>query len=230
MGGEVAFAIRRAGKQETREFSKHAASQVCTADFFSNKGPFHQEWPTMPKVAFAPIDYGLVAVDFDQRWIGSVQDYTHMDTQFFSGLLYRGEGAKAKVELGKLLAAGRLKGLSDIEGVELPDGQDFDAWFKHLMKQARKQQAHALRAQVAPPKGWTIEHHPNSKEGWSAFVKDLARHGWEFSSRDIAQWEEYGRSREFAGLAINALVAQVAFEDIDQTTATVDTPRQRHRL
>lgn len=230
MGGEVAFSIRKNGKQETREFSKQAASHISTADFFAGKGAVHEDWKKAVPRLFAPIDYGLVAVDYDHKWVGSVQDYTHLDTQFFSGIRYRRETEHAKTELSKLFRAGRLLEVKGFEDVGLPGSDGFDAWFSALMQASKSRDEHSLQVKVAPPKGWTVVHFPGNRQGWEEFTKHLVRRGWQFSDEDMSAWEEFAQHRDMGGFSIQSIRAQSIYEDLDSATITPSLPRPASRL
>lgn len=231
MGGEVAISIRKKGQQETREFSKHAASEFSTQGFFQGKGLIHEEWKKLTPRQFAPIDYGLVAVDYDRKWVGSLQSYTNLDTHYCAGLLHRRDADQSKAELSKLFRAGRLVSLKGIEGAGLPGDEGFDPWFQQLIALAKKQNVNFFTAKTAPPRGWIMEEFPNNKQGWEAFTKKLVGGGWEFSDEDIAAWEAFADYRDMGGFSIQSIRAQSMYEQLDDATAsTAPKTKSRQRL
>lgn len=229
MGGEVAFAIRRGGVQETRELAKYAASHIATADFFSMRGSVHRTWNKAPKVPFAPLGYGLVAVDFDRKWVGAIQNYTNMRTQYFH-LFAPGEIENVKEELSKLHSAGRLVKIKDVCGISPLPGSNFTEWFDTLVRRMRTHDANSFSVEVDPPKGWTVQSYTDDVIGWSEFVKDLSRSGWTFPASDIQSWKDYEHNGNPSAIAIEALVADAIHEDLDIATTTASSSRTRQRL
>ena len=77
MGGLVCVALRKNGETTAKVMSTwEADSLFWKRNFFAN--------PKLPAVResrpFAPEDYGIIAIDADNRWVGSLQGYSTLAT------------------------------------------------------------------------------------------------------------------------------------------------------
>ena len=87
MGGNVRIAVRTRGVVECREVTTGFIQDLVQRMSFLMDSESHPRWEARPLVEdLCPLDYGLVVIDRDTRWVGSLQAYCSTD-KFLLGRL-----------------------------------------------------------------------------------------------------------------------------------------------
>ena len=229
MGGEVAFAIKKNGRLATKEFSKYAATNITRVDFFAGKGGLWKEWEKDPRVeVFAPIDYGLVVVDFDAKWVGGIQNYTGLTSRY----IYLSDEDEIK-NLKALWKMGRVESIQGDRGVSpspFPSEEKFQSWLDKQKKLSRAGCGPiSIKAEISPPTGWQVVDFEKDAKGWAEFVACLVERGFDISDKDVPAWERFLGDK---GLPLEIIASAVAHKtsemlDANTTQVTMDKPRSR---
>ncbi len=210
MGGLVCVALRQNGETTAKVMSTFQADSLFwKRGFFSN--------PKLPsKLAakpFAPEDYGIIAIDADNRWVGSLQGYSTLATM--SPLTIQQElnlaTAVATAMAGKTLVLKTF--CRPMEGGQsfhhptpftVPSGQIGALELRQALDQATDQARRELEAQRLVdldtwkqvsqqlPAGWTIDHFDELQDaGWMALCSKLVDLNWLPSEEELQQWEAH---------------------------------------
>ena len=193
---EVCIAIRRDGKQQARILHKRAPSAVAHAELYENRGSFLADWKEASKHIVAPVDYGLVVVDFDQKWAAGIQDCVSLDACYFYGT----NDPEVKEEMRALWNQGRIEGFreSSQDIVSTPQ-KTFPAWWKALQAyQKQTDRTTSICLKVAPFPGWTVHGYDNDQLGWSTFARELLARHWTFSKREMQGWTDFAAEHGFS--------------------------------
>lgn len=191
MGGEVAFAIRSKGRITTRVLHKSAACELTTASFYDKSSQFHTDWKREPAAVFAPEGYGLVVVDFDRKWAGSIQGYTNTDYHYFS--IDRKDDFESLRDLWK---ERRVLSIRDREYEPFDQDQDFDTFWDALLRNKEKHR-YSVALNIAPPDGWTIEEFEENASGWHEFLERLIENNFKFPANSAQSWNQFFEYHEF---------------------------------
>lgn len=212
MGGSVAFAVRKDGVVKTYHPSKHAASHVALGLLYEGQGEMHdflQEHSG--KEDFAPYGYGLVIMDFDQKWAAGIQGYTDLETSY----VYFSRDRDLD-ELRCLWRQGRVGGqISNYSEKEKPiKEKDVE---KYIARQIKE---HVMAAQILvhPFPGWTVEAFDETEEGWEQFLAEIVKRGFSFSARDEAQWALHLQEHEMDQNLVGKVRSVFDQETLDRAT------------
>lgn len=187
MAGDVAFSIRNKGCVSTRLLHKSAAQQVVTADLYRQENSVFSVWAQEPPQVFAPQGYGLVVVDFDTRWVGSIQGYARLDQ---ARMQLNDE--KDIEQLRQLWHEGRVTSNMDDPTNSIPRSEGFDDYIKKLKRQQhRNNPCREVKFGVDPPQGWKIQEFSRAPSGWHGFAQSLVGRGFAFSDQEWAAWDSF---------------------------------------
>lgn len=223
MGGLVAFAIRKEGRTRTYVLTKHAASQVAFGRIYEGQGWVIDgiEEGADSEAIFAPHQYGLVVMDFDQKWAGGIQNYT----DFHSAYLYF-DDPHDKEELRCLWGQGRIEGevKNYREAVRPIEETDVE---RYISEQAPISSVH-LR--IKPYPGWTNEEFENDAAGWEAFMTALARRGFDLDPTEEPAWISHLQKYEIDPNIPAKVRAQFEAEDLGAATLAVARAGSKVRI
>ena len=206
MGGEVAMVLRSKGKIRVRHDHKaEAVFALWRPGFFKKPalaGRAH-------KVPFAPYDYGMVFIDADRKWVGSIQNYGDINRQDISCVLDSDMGkqilphtpASHPVALRTPYRQGQARGeqttLLNATGTSLENLQSALEDAQRRAEQERKKnrwvkldEPEELEIQLPAP--WRVEEFDRtSADDWSTFIHRLMEHGVHPSPEEISLWHDY---------------------------------------
>lgn len=219
MGGEVAVAIRRKGRVSTRVLYKARACELTSSRLFKMAGPVFDEWKSEPAAPMAPDNYGLVVIDYDQKWAGSIQGYTNTDARFVQM-----DDQEDRDDLRALWDEGRVLGLTEKQYQNSEFKNGFDAFVEKYNQLNPKEKWHSLQFYIAPPKGWEIERFDEDDQGWTKMVHKLLNLGFKFSDRDLAAWDSYFGDYE-RDLQVGVLRAHWEANKIEKSTMKAPSKR-----
>lgn len=227
MGGAVAFAIKKNNRVSTRVFSKHATSALNTQGFFEKNHEIWEIWKGAKAEPFAPYDYGLTVVDFDQLWVASLQGYTSLDTWYGS---YNGElkisSSPEYQELKALWDAGRVVGLADEE-----EDKKFAIIRQESFEETMKALAHfkdernyslATAFKLRPPHSWIFEKFGDNE--YQDFIRTLLEKGFKFKDKDIEAWRVFLENAELDSGIIHAVLSEKEAEQLQEQTVKLTQP------
>lgn len=214
MGGTVAFAIKRDGKIQTREFGKSAVHALCSQAFFEGRGEIMEAWSHCPAQPFAPIQYGLIAVDFDAQWAGAIQGYAGVDNRIF----FQTNEEGFRNEALELFEAGRLRGFRKEDWQVAEVAGSFDEFFEELRSYQKSVGSMSAQLLVDPPKGWVFEALDETENGWSDLVGKLLDLGWGFSDADMEAWVEFAKDQSMSPSIIGAAKSLAMREQLEKAT------------
>ena len=208
MGGLVCVALRKNGETTAKVMNTwQADSLFWKRNFFAN--------PKLPIIReskpFAPDDYGIIAIDADNRWVGSLQGYSTLATISPLTLQQDAQWAEkvAKAMAGKTLVlktfcepAGGGQAFHHPTPFTVPSGKIGAADLLKALNKASEQAQQELKAnhlvdldtwkQVSQqlPSGWTIDHFDELEDsGWNGLCSKLVELNWLPSEQELDQWE-----------------------------------------
>lgn len=219
---DTTFVIKRDGKWSARLFEKQCIDLLHTQALFDGTSWLDQEWDDLKPAPIAPSpSYGMVVIDFDNRWIGSKQRYTSATKLYV--LPHEVSDLKDRWEAGR---------------IQDPSLQfdTFEALKEHL---ELKQQDSTFTYHIiplSPPKGWSVVDFDKSFEedrGAAELFNSILNAGYQFTDQDIEYWREYlGEIEEFVEMdqAWNALNSYLDGKQLSKTTPTTKDRKARTRL
>ena len=237
MGGDVAFTIKRNNRVSTRIFSKHASVEVSTQRFFEGKGDVWDNWKKSKAQPLAPYSYGLTVVDFDSKWVGSIQSYNSL-LQYFvylkSGKL--DASLNDDPELKALWDAGRVENLGsyaqDIKTVKAIEravgllGKPFDDVFPELINCVKEGGLHTVVLNTSPPEGWVFEEFEDNQ--YDILYQKLRALGFKFKDTDIEEWKTFLENHENGSHFLDAdLQKRTLQSSTPPVSSTSSGPRRR---
>jgi hypothetical protein len=232
MSGDMAFSMRRNGRQSARVFNKTAADHFSDPHIFAPSHELWKVWKQTEAEVIAPHDYGLVAIDFDRKWVGEINSYTGLDVRQVDFRGFNGLPLTHKAELAKLYKADRLNGiLETCDRLVCPPGNSFGAWFKSLERWMRDNQTAHATISVGLPQGWSLEHFNGDADGWRGLAVAMIERDWTFNAPDRSAWQKYLKLKELpTGLLDEAIATVEATSLSDRTAPSAKTHRQAPRL
>lgn len=199
MGGHITLTTRKNGVVKSIDTMTGYLGYLRTLPFL-NEDPnvrLHQILKDDPGSILAPLEYGLCIVDFDQKWIGSLQDYTDLSSWHSLSLrLSHAGNIKADdplliphLQLESAWEQGAIHRLDWYNGktqkqtqnkIKLKDFNQSEPFFKQIEKDLdffsneNGPKARTLINQVCfEPKGWTIQRFDHNAEGLIHFLRTL---------------------------------------------------------
>jgi hypothetical protein len=173
--------------------------QMLTSDLYAARDPAfygpcskgHRLWKSFrrsnPK-ELVPDGYGLMTVDFDHRWIGHAQNYTHPFTMFSSMLT-----DEYPIDKHPRLRSSRkhqfYTPIAEFQRLWAKTSEDARAYI--LSKDLADGAWGWATILLSPPQGWTQEHFQEDTHGWLAFARAIRTRGWQLSPAETHGWDEY---------------------------------------
>lgn len=247
MGGEVTFLVKEGDRHDARVVPTSLINPLCRDLPFltGQRGAMRERWERLERFASGPCDYGLVAIDRDSRWVGYVQNYTHVN-RFEPAVLTFVEseqGALRQALEGKAVRRAWIKnGLSSesvletLERLNIPN--TFEALMQRLLADQRREYEQDLStdeprvvALSFEPPGWCIQAFLSEQaRSWPALAQALVDRGFCFGAADEAEWNSYTEARQL--LSVNLLAKQAAHQAVllsrrVKPASTVTAPRGR---
>ena len=192
----IALTIRKNNRISTRKVEKGASRSVVKEGFFKETDNIWEEWGRKRPTQFAPYDYGLIVVDFDQKWIGAYQGNTLLDR--WSGPFHNSDfyekNSPSLQELKELWEAGRVDQITNPKAqpyFEKLKGLSFNEMIENLQGFVNNPKIGLVQLDfyISPPKGWTMrEYEPDE---YAVFLNDLAARQFKFKPQDFKKWREY---------------------------------------
>lgn len=224
MGGSVAFSIKKDGIIRTVEAGKGATGAVCGVDLFIDPHSLDLGYEDGHSEPFAPIDYGLTAIDFDAKWVGSIQDYCGLNKALFYGT----NQPDFRRHAFSLFEAGRLRGFLNEDRQEiLLDAAGFDHWFDSFLSHQEKNATNSTFLLVDPPSGWVFKQFENNKSGWDEMVCNLLDRDWHFDAAALSGWEGFAEQKSLPASIVAAARSAISHEKLDQATPRPTTVVKR---
>jgi hypothetical protein len=227
MGGDVAFAIKRKNRVSTRIFTKHASLEVSTQRFFEGQGEIWTNWKKSKAQPLAPYSYGLTVVDFDTKWVGSIQSYCSLfQYDVYSNARRSDASLNEDPELKALWDAGRVENLNsssytqDIKAQKAIEravgllGKPFDDVFPELINCVKEGNLYTLVLNTSPPKGWVFDQFESTQ--YDLFYQHLRERGFKFKDIDIEEWKTFLENDENGFCFLDA--------DLQQRNLQLSTP------
>lgn len=219
MGGNVTIAVRRDGEVRSHILGTGAIPVLCQdMDFLNgNPGRVKTFWNGLGKGApFAPHGYGLVVIDLDGKWIGSIQKHYDPSEFFGSTVLMSRNGRRAPADSHDLplehelfemaLAKGAIRRVKTSQGarynlianmadLSLDPGQ-LQSFYRTLEQdQQRRGTARrpAVDAALFEPEGWLFQKFPEDQhlKGWHDLAVALIERGFSFHPEDGQSWQRH---------------------------------------
>lgn len=228
MGGSVNIAVRN-GDIRTFSFSKQTLHSLAEPGFFEGSHAFWDGWKDGDTECCAPIDYGLVAIDYVTQWIGNIQNYTCLDCIYQDGWGAKSASDDRQEMLIKMRALWDNSQIIGIWNNVIPrhaipvETNDFDAWIASVDKYATKLRRNTVPIQVGLPAGWSMSAYKNDEFGWRHFANDLVTRGWNLNPQDILAWEAYAKSRD---LPCNIIAAGQSRQDQQKLESSTSATRK----
>lgn len=213
MGGFVTVALRQEGQVDCRRCHTSQLAGLFWTDTFFDRPALPKAWVAS---AFVPHDYGIVVIDADHHWVGSLQgacSLAQMSVQELesdvtsNGQMSATAAAKAarRTPLTLHTFCEPLGGGPALHHpTPLPAIAAVTATaLRRALKKAQAQAAEDLSGRrltsldtwrfvqrEAP--AWRLDHFDELKaEGWAQMCQALLDRDWIPSERDAAQWEAY---------------------------------------
>lgn len=177
---DIKFVAKRNGKWSARLIEKQVVDLLHSQELFDGTSWLDQEWNECFTVPVAPsIGYGMVIVDFDDRWIGAMQRYTSASEVYV--LAHEVDGLKDRWEAGRI----------EDPALQFNTFDDFKAHLKHK-EMAPNFSYHTIP--LSPPNGWnTVDFHRSLEgdESAAALFNSLVNAGYHFTDDDIEGWRDF---------------------------------------
>ena len=211
MGGLVAVAIRHEGNVVCQHIST-ARLELLFWDTELSPEAFKKAIGAgggLPSKFFAPFDYGLVVIDFDQRWVASCQGNCNL---FSAPSAYVNQDGP----MMKALSKAALTTPMTLHTFAEPMGGTGQAFhhptavvmsnkdLKQSVDQARGRAKEDLAEKDMvptgtwemlsrdPPKGWKTDHFNElTQTGWTGLVQGLLERDWLPSPEEAKQWDAF---------------------------------------
>lgn len=210
MGGMVCVALRKKGKTTACVMhTSQAAGLFWQRDFFfkPSLAPHQDNKP------FGPDDYGIIAIDADTRWVGSLQGHSTLASIHPKTLKDDTITATdvAKAAAGKTLVLQTFcepkqggDAFHHPTPFDLAAGKTTATALREALRGAEAQAKAELKAlglvdvgtmarveQKLPP-GWSIEHfNESSDSSWQGLCEQLLKRNWLPTPEELVQWEEH---------------------------------------
>lgn len=205
MGGLIAFAIKKKNRILTRVVPTFLVSGLASVEFFKGQGDVWKQWNVAPLIEFAPIDYGLTIVDFDNHWVGSLQNYDNFNTfysTYHSDTGFIRESQKKKLK--QLWDDGRV---SNIEGTDVEKKKmkkllalSFEEALPDFEKMLNNRSStYALLIKLKPPAHWVFNWF--EKEDVEPFWALLKQKEFKLTNEDLFFWEKFLNENGFPNIA-----------------------------
>ena len=210
MGGMVCVALRKAGKTTACVIHTSQASGLFWRRDFLSKPSLAPHQDNKP---FEPDDYGIIAIDADTGWVGSLQGYCTLASIHPKTLKDDKETATdvAKASAGKTLVLQTFcepkqggKAFHHPTPFALAAGKTTATALREALRRAEAQAKDELQAldlvdvgimarvQQKLTPGWTIEHfNESSDSGWQGFCEQLIKRNWLPTLEELMQWEKH---------------------------------------
>lgn len=245
MGGTVAMVLRSKGKIRVRhDYKAEATYALWRPGFFKRPclaGRAH-------KVPFAPYDYGMVFIDADRKWIGSIQNYGELTRHNISWVFNSDMGtsilpqtpATHPVALRTPYRHGQMRGeqatLLNANGtsleslkIALEDAQRRASIEREERGWVKLDAPENLEVQL--PAAWRLEEFDRcSAEDWNSFIHRLMEHGVYPSREDAEFWRDYLAWCELPPSLTAPFEASHEQTFLEQTLPLAAPSSQRNRL
>lgn len=186
---ELAVAVRENGVVQTRLVHKHCVGHAFPLEALEKKGVLWEAFQQGEAVAFAPIDYGLVVIDFDTKWMGGFNGYSRLDRYYVSL-----EDKDQRAFLKQVFSQNRILGSASDEKLPPAKGS-FPKWVSAVKKAIG---GYALaKLFIAPPPGWVCQDFGrmySDSEAWGNLFLELSEKG--FDMNDTALWLDFLHQKE----------------------------------
>lgn len=157
-----------------------------------------------PNPFLAPMDYGLVVVDYQTNTVLNIQGYTSLE-KLDCGLVYGDIKYSSKKEdseyFRELCENKRIIGLikkeldpnDDTKIIIVTEEKTFtfDEAVKFLKKDEDLNFGRFFKVDTSP---WTFTRYPETKQGWIDFRKKVLELGFILNEEEISMWDEFEAS------------------------------------
>lgn len=233
MGGSVCFAVKKG--DEIRSFvvdtgmlkvlSGYPLFEEANHDQLQEKYAKH-----LSPTELAPVGYGLVAVDVDQKWIGDMQDYTSVGGfNYFPSIDRNSSKHKDIQSIWEQKLFDQFVVLTLLDGPKELFRKDFqsetlEAFIEEIPKKLNDRPINGIIGNLILS-DWTVQ----KIENILPFFESLIDRAWNFSGRDLEAWLDFSKDHE-DDFDPHRYLAEKQQQQLNQSTPHVCMGLKRSRI